>query len=55
MSSVLGAAPPTDTPPAPAPIVTVQNLVKRYGDFVAVDRVSFSVRKGEIFGIIGPN
>jgi ABC-2 type transport system ATP-binding protein len=55
MSSVPGAAPPNETPPAPAPIVTVQNLVKRYGDFVAVDHVSFSVQKGEIFGIIGPN
>ena len=35
--------------------VTVQHLVKRYGDFVAVNDVSFSVRRGEIFGIIGPN
>jgi ABC-2 type transport system ATP-binding protein len=35
--------------------VTITNLVKRYGDFVAVDDVSFSIKTGEIFGIIGPN
>ena len=39
----------------PEPIVTVEHLVKRYGDLVAVNDVSFSVRSGEIFGIIGPN
>ena len=37
------------------PVVTVQKLVKRYGEFVAVDDVSFSIKEGEIFGIIGPN
>jgi len=37
------------------PVVTVQHLVKRYGDFAAVDDVSFSIKEGEIFGIIGPN
>src|SRR5947207_15644853 len=37
------------------PIVTVQHLVKRYGQFVAVNDVSFSIKEGEIFGIIGPN
>src|SRR5439155_24853679 len=37
------------------PVVTVQHLVKRYGQFVAVNDVSFSIKKGEIFGIIGPN
>ena len=36
-------------------IVTVQHLVKKYGDFVAVNDVSFSIKQGEIFGIIGPN
>ncbi len=35
--------------------ITVQHLVKRYGDFVAVNDVSFSIKQGEIFGIIGPN
>ena len=37
------------------PVITVKNLIKRYGDSTAVDDVSFSVREGEIFGIIGPN
>jgi ABC-2 type transport system ATP-binding protein len=36
-------------------VVTVQHLVKRYGGLVAVNDISFSIRKGEIFGIIGPN
>jgi ABC-2 type transport system ATP-binding protein len=35
--------------------VTIQNLVKRFGDFVAVDNVSLSVDKGEVFGFLGPN
>ena len=36
-------------------ILAVDNLCKRYGDLVAVDRVSFSVHRQEIFGILGPN
>ena len=35
--------------------VVVENLVKRFGDFVAVDQVNLEVRKGEIFGFLGPN
>ena len=35
--------------------IRVENLVKRFGGLVAVDDVSFSVEKGEIFGILGPN
>ncbi len=35
--------------------VEVHNLVKRFGDFVAVDHVSLEVRRGEIFGFLGPN
>ena len=35
--------------------VTVSNLTRRFGDFVAVDAVSFEVAKGEIFGFLGPN
>jgi ABC-2 type transport system ATP-binding protein len=37
------------------PVIEVQNLQKRYGDTVAVRDVSFSVDRGEIFGILGPN
>lgn len=36
-------------------IVTVKDLVKRYGDVTAVDHVSFDVRPGEVFGLLGPN
>lgn len=35
--------------------VEVENIVKRFGDFVAVDGLSFSVAHGEIFGLLGPN
>ena len=40
--------------PAEYPIV-VRDLVKKFGDFVAVDRVNFRVRSGEVFGWLGPN
>jgi len=35
--------------------VVVSNLEKRFGSFIAVNRVSFEVQKGEIFGFLGPN
>jgi ABC-2 type transport system ATP-binding protein len=36
-------------------MIRVQNLVKKFGDFTAVDNVSFDVAKGEIFAFLGPN
>ena len=36
-------------------IIIARNLVKVYGDFVAVDGISFTVRRGECFGLLGPN
>ncbi len=36
-------------------IVKVRNLVKRYGDLIALDHLSFSIKEGEIFGLLGPN
>jgi ABC-2 type transport system ATP-binding protein len=36
-------------------MIEVQNLTKRYGEFCAVDRISFFVPKGKIFGFLGPN
>lgn len=36
-------------------MIEVINFTKRYGDFVAVDDLSFSIGKGEVFGFIGPN
>ncbi len=41
--------------PTAPPILTVRELTKRYGDLVAVNGISFSVSRGEIFGILGPN
>jgi ABC-2 type transport system ATP-binding protein len=36
-------------------IISVRNLVKKYGDFQAVKGISFDVQEGEIFGLLGPN
>ncbi len=38
-----------------ANILEVENLVKKYGDFAAVDGVNFTVEEGEVFGLLGPN
>jgi len=35
--------------------IEVDHIVKKYGDFTAVDEVSFQVEEGEIFGLLGPN
>ncbi len=47
-SSALGSEPSVNA-------IEVKNIVKKYGDFTAVDDVSFSVKDGEIFGLLGPN
>jgi len=39
----------------PGPIIEARELTKAFGDLVAVDHVSFEVKKGEIFGFLGPN
>jgi ABC-2 type transport system ATP-binding protein len=36
-------------------IITVENLTKKFKDFTAVDDISFSVKRGEIFAFLGPN
>jgi ABC-2 type transport system ATP-binding protein len=36
-------------------MIQVQNLVKKFGDFTAVDSISFDVKQGEIFAFLGPN
>ena len=36
-------------------VIEVRDLVKTYDDFLALDRVNFNVRQGEIFGLLGPN
>ncbi len=37
------------------PVIVAKNLTCRFGDFTAVDQVSFSIRRGEIFGFVGSN
>jgi ABC-2 type transport system ATP-binding protein len=55
----LGPSPLTeayrDIPPAAAPVIVAEGLVRRFGDFTAVDGVDLSVVRGEIFGLLGPN
>jgi ABC-2 type transport system ATP-binding protein len=41
--------------PASGDAIVVDHITKKYGDFTAVDDVSFSVHQGEIFGLLGPN
>jgi len=36
-------------------VLEAKNLVKKYGDFTAVDNVSFAIKEGEILGFLGPN
>ncbi|MHA1207405.1 MAG: ABC transporter ATP-binding protein [Candidatus Hodarchaeales archaeon] len=35
--------------------IKVENLIKKFGDFTAVDGLSFEVKPGELFGLLGPN
>src|ERR1043165_1496558 len=37
------------------PVIYVENLTRRFGDFVAVDHISFEVNAGEVIGYLGPN
>lgn len=36
-------------------VIKVENLTKRFGDFTAVESISFNVERGELFGLLGPN
>ena len=36
-------------------MLRVENLYKRFGDFLALDGLNMNVRKGELFGFVGPN
>jgi ABC-2 type transport system ATP-binding protein len=36
-------------------MIEVKNLTKKFGDFTAVDNISFDVKKSEVFGLLGPN
>ena len=37
------------------PVITVENLTRKFGDFVAVDHINFTVAPGEVVGYLGPN
>src|SRR4051794_1881574 len=37
------------------PVISVRHLSRRFGELVAVDEVSFEVRRGAIYGLLGPN
>ena len=39
--------------PLPSEAIAVSRLEKRFGDFIAVDQITFRVKKGEIFGFLG--
>ena len=36
-------------------VIQVENLTKKFGDFIAVNAITFEVKKGEIFGFLGAN
>jgi ABC-2 type transport system ATP-binding protein len=48
-------APPAQRPPGDGRAIEVQELTRRFGDFVAVDNIGFSVAAGEVFGLLGAN
>jgi len=53
--SAFADAAPEVTAPSAAPVISVENLVHRYGDRTALNGVSFDVRPAEVFGLLGPN
>jgi ABC-2 type transport system ATP-binding protein len=48
-------APPLITPASATTLIDVAGLAKLYGDFTAVNDLSFAVRGGEVIGLVGPN
>ena len=54
-SDIKSSSRPNGHDAAAANAIEVEHIVKKYGDFTAVDDVSFQVKEGEIFGLLGPN
>jgi ABC-2 type transport system ATP-binding protein len=48
-------SPQPGAPLDPAAAISIRGLVRRYGDFVAVDGLDLDIRRGEIFALLGPN
>jgi ribosome-dependent ATPase len=46
---------PPRRPMTAEPVIVARDLTRRFGDFTAVDRVSFTIERGEIFGFVGSN
>ena len=36
-------------------MIHIENLVKRYGELIALDHLNLDIKEGEIFGLLGPN
>ena len=54
-ASAPAPAPAADRSSAGAPLISAEGLTKRFGKYVAVDGVEFTVQRGEVFGFLGPN
>src|SRR5690606_9044846 len=52
--SALAAIMPTVSGDGAETVIEAQNLTKKFGDFAATDHVDFQVKRGEIFGLLGP-
>ena len=55
MTSATASVEQTGAPLDPDAAISIRGLVKRYGDFVAVDGLDLDIRRGEIFALLGPN
>ncbi len=51
----VSAAPPAEQGTAGKVVIEVKDLVRKFGDFVAVADTTFNVTRGEVFGLLGPN
>jgi ABC-2 type transport system ATP-binding protein len=54
-ADALTASQPDARPGAPAPVVSVRDLTKRYGDVIAIEELTFALHRGTITGFLGPN
>jgi ABC-2 type transport system ATP-binding protein len=55
VSAIADDTPTEVAPPSASAVISVDNLVHRYGDRTALNGVSFDVRPAELFGLLGPN